>query len=160
MSTTVQRRLLVFNDLDEVVRDAETLLANGYEKAGNWDLAQVAGHLANWLTYPVAGFPRAPWPIRVMLGAVRATLGRRMFEKYMREGMPAGKPTIPESVPVAGGDAAQAVARLREAVARFQAHTGDYLPSPLFGRLTREEARSIQLRHAAHHLSFLVPKQG
>jgi len=160
MSDKPQRRPLVFNDLDEVVRDAEALQAGGYEKAGNWDLGQVAGHLANWLVYPVAGFPRAPWPIRVMLGAVRTTLGRRMFEKYMREGMPAGKPTIPESVPAAGGDAGQAVAAMRDAVAQFQAHTGDYLPSPLFGRLTREEARSVQLRHAAHHLSFLVPKQG
>ena len=34
------------SNLDEVVRDAEILLAKGYEKAGQWDLAQCANHLA------------------------------------------------------------------------------------------------------------------
>ena len=155
---SVARRSLRFESLDDAVRDAESLLATGYERAGTWDLAQVCGHLADWLTYPVQGFPTAPLPIRMMLGVVRATLGRRMFEKYLREGMPAGKPTMPESVPAAGGDPAAAIERLREAARTFRAHVGDYRPSPLFGRLTRDEALRLQLAHAAHHLSFLVPK--
>lgn len=152
------RRELAFDSLDDVVRDAEQLLAKGYDKAGNWDLAQVCGHLADWMTYPVAGFPKAPLPIRVMLRLVRATLGRKMFEKYLRDGMPAGKPTMPQSVHPPGGDPAAAVARLREAARTFQAHPGEYLPSPLFGRLTRDEATRLQLVHCAHHLSFLTPK--
>lgn len=154
------RRELRFDSLDDVVRDAESLLATGYDRAGTWDLAQVCGHLADWLTYPVAGFPRAPLPIRVMLRLVRATLGRKMFEKYLREGMPAGKPTMPQSVHPAGGDPAAAIARLREATRAFRAHPGEYLPSPLFGRLNRDDATRLQLAHAAHHLSFLIPKRG
>lgn len=154
------RRPLRFHDLNEVVRDAEALLANGYEKAGTWDLAQVTGHLANWLTYPVAGFPRSPLVFRLILRVMRAVGGRRMLEKFLREGMPAGKPTLRESIPPPGGDPAAAVGRLREAVAAFEAHEGEYLPSPLFGRLTRDESRRVQLGHAAHHLSFLVPKAG
>jgi hypothetical protein len=157
--TTATRRELRFDSLDDVVRDAEALLAKGYDKAGNWDLAQVCGHLADWLTYPVAGFPKAPLPIRVMLRLVRATLGRKMFEKYLREGMPAGKPTMPQSVHPAGGDPVAAVAPLREAARTFQAHPGEYLPSPLFGRLDRGDATRLQLAHAAHHLSFLIPRQ-
>jgi len=154
----VERRKLKFDSLDAAVADAERLLANGYEKAGNWDLSQVAGHLANWLSYPVDGFPKAPFPVRMMLGAVRVTLGRKMFESYLAKGMPAGKPTMTESVPPLGGDPTAAVSRLKERAGRFQTHTGDYLPSPLFGKMTREEALKLQLVHCAHHLSFLVPK--
>lgn len=157
--TRPERRKLTFATLDDAVRDAEHLLAVGYDKLGAWDLAQCCDHLAAWLTYPVAGFPTAPLPIRLMLRVVRATLGRRMLTKYLREGMPAGKPTMPQSVAAPGGDPAAAVARLKAAAARFAAHGGDYLPSPLFGRLTRDEALRVQLAHCAHHLSFLVPRQ-
>lgn len=154
---TATRRTLRFESFDDLIRDAERLLAGGYEKAGNWSLSQVCDHLSDWLTYPLDGFPKAPVPIRLMLWAVRRTMGRGMFEKYLRDGMPAGKPTMPQSVHVPGDDAA-AVAKLREAVGRFRRHTGEYLPSPLFGRLTRDEAEQLQLGHAAHHLSFLIPR--
>jgi hypothetical protein len=155
---TVVRRQLKFDSFDDVVAEVERLRAGAYEKAGTWDLAQVCDHLAAWATYPVEGFPKAPLPIAVILRLVRATLGRGMYQKYMREGMPAGKPTMPQSVVAAGGDPAAAIERLKSAYTRFKAHAGEYLPSPLFGQLTREEAMAIQLRHAEHHLSFLVPK--
>ncbi|MFO0850600.1 MAG: DUF1569 domain-containing protein [Gemmataceae bacterium] len=155
---TATRRHLTFATLDDAVRDAERLQAVGYEKAGAWNLAQVCGHLTDWLTYPVSGFPKAPLPIRLVLWAVSKTMGRGMLEKYLRDGMPAGKPTMPQSVHPAGGDVTGAISRLREAAERFEAHDGDYLPSPLFGPLTRDEARRVQLAHCAHHLSFLVPK--
>jgi hypothetical protein len=155
---TVTRRQLKFASFDDVVAEVERLQAGGYDKAGTWDLAQVCDHLAAWATYPVQGFPKPPLPIALMLRLVRATLGRGMYEKYMREGMPAGKPTMPQSVAAPGGDTAAAVERLKAAYARFKAHAGDYLPSPLFGKLTRDEATALQLRHAEHHLGFLVPK--
>lgn len=155
------RRQLTFHSLDAAVADAERMLAVGYEKAGNWDLGQVAGHLANWMTYPLDGYPKAPLPVAMMLGLVRLTLGRSMREKYAVPGatMPAGKPTMTESVPPPGQNEAAAVARLKSAAERFQAHTGDIIPSPLFGKTTKEEALNLQLVHCAHHLSFLVPKQ-
>jgi hypothetical protein len=152
------RRTLTFESLDSVVRDAESLLANGYEKAGNWDLSQVAGHLANWMTYPLDGFPKAPLPVAVMFGIMRRTLGRKMFESTLAKGMPSGRPTMTASVPPPGGDPAAAVARLRAVAERFKAYTGDIVPSPLFGKMTKDEAEKLQLVHCAHHLSFLVPK--
>jgi len=157
---TAARRSLRFGSLDEAVRDAEHLAAAGYDRAGNWDLAQVCGHLAEWLRYPLDGFPPAPLPIRVMLRAVRATMGRRMYESYILDGMPAGKPTVPASVPPAGGDPGAAVAALRAVAERFTAYTGELHPSPLFGRLDKNEATKLQLAHTAHHLSFLVPRGG
>jgi hypothetical protein len=156
-----QRRPLVFNDLDEVVRDAEALLAGGYEKAGNWDLAQLAGHLAEWLRFPVEGFPKAPAPIRAVFWVIRRLFGRKKLLTYLEtKSFPAGKPTFPETVPPTGGDPREAVEKLRRSVERLKGHTGPIVPSPLFGDMTRDEAVRMQLVHAAHHLSFLVPKHG
>ena len=159
MNDQPQRRQLRFNDLDEVVRDAEGLLARGYERAGNWDLAQVCGHLAEWLRFPVEGFPKAPAPIRAVFWVLRKTVGRKKLLTYITTGsFPAGKPTMPETVPPPGGDPRAAVEKLRTSVNRLKAHTGPIVPSPLFGPMTKEEAVRMQLVHCAHHLSFLVPK--
>jgi hypothetical protein len=159
MNDKPQRRALAFNDLDEVVRDAENLQANGYEKAGNWDLAQVAGHLADWMRFPVEGFPRSPLPIRLMLGLIRKTVGRKKLLGYLSDkSFPAGKPTMPQTVPPPGGDPREAIGKLRASVDRLKGYAGPIVPSPLFGPMTKDEAVRMQLVHAAHHLSFLVPK--
>jgi hypothetical protein len=153
------RRALNFVDLDEVVADAAMLHRGGYEKVGTWDLAQIAGHLAEWLRFPLEGFPEAPLPTRLMLGAMRRTVGRRALRAILASrSMPGGRPTLRETIPAPGGDEARAIERLREAVARFQAHEGPYHPSPLFGELDRVQATQLQLIHCAHHLSFLVPR--
>jgi hypothetical protein len=152
---------LNFSDLNAVVRDAEALAAGGYEKAGNWDLAQVCGHLAEWMRYPMDGFPKAPLPVRAILWVMRHTVGPRMLRRFFAErAMPSGGRTMPETVPPPGGDEAAAVERLRQVAERFQAYTGPLHPSPLFGALDRDAATQLQLIHCAHHLSFLIPKKG
>jgi hypothetical protein len=160
MSTTIkpERRKLSFATLDEVVLDAENLQAKGYEKVGNWDLAQVCLHLADWMRFPIDGFPKPPLPIRFMLWGLRNTIGKKMFRKYLSEGMPSGKPTMPQTVHQAEPDSATAIGKLREAAERFKAYAGEIHPSPLFGAMNKEEATRLQLVHCAHHLSFLVPK--
>src|SRR5262245_33566917 len=161
MTDKPQRRPLVFHTLEDVVRDAERLLAGGYEKAGNWDLAQVAGHLADWMRFPVEGFPKAPAPIRAVFWVLRKTVGRKKLLGYIEtRSFPAGKPTMPETVPPPGGDPRAAVEKLRTSVERLKGYTGAIVPSPLFGPMTKDEAVAMQLVHAAHHLSFLIPKQG
>jgi len=154
----VERRKLSFATLDEVVGDAENLLAKGYERAGNWDLAQVAGHLANWLSYPVEGFPKVTLVLRPVAWLVRTTAGKRMRDGIIANGFKPGTRTVPETVPVAGGNPADAVARLRQAAERLKAHTGPIVPSPLFGPMDKDTAVRLQLRHCEHHLSFLVPR--
>ena len=153
-----ERRKLTFASLDEVAADAENLLARGYDRAGNWDLAQVAGHVAEWMRYPLDGFPKAPLLIRPMLWLMKVTTGRKMRDRILAEGFSAGGRTMPETVPPSGGDAAAAVAKLKEVVARWKAHAGEVYPSPLFGAMTKDTALQLQLKHAAHHLSFLVPR--
>src|SRR5437763_1705222 len=120
----VERRKLSFATLDDVVHDAENLLAKGYDKAGNWDLAQVCGHLAEWMRFPLDGFPKLPLFLRPLFWLFRNTVGRAKRLKYVAEGMPTGKPTMPQTVAHPGGDATAAVAKLKETAERFKAHAG------------------------------------
>ncbi|MEO2089724.1 MAG: DUF1569 domain-containing protein [Gemmataceae bacterium] len=153
------RRQLRFDTLADAVRDAEALLANGYDKVGKWSLGQCCGHLANWLTYPIDGFPKIPLLLRPVMWALRNTVGRRKYETYVREQtFPSGAPTVPQSVPTPDADDTDGVAKLKAAAERYEAYTGPLHPSPLFGPLTKDEARKMQLVHCAHHLSFLGPK--
>lgn len=156
-ATKPDRRKLTFATLDDVVRDAESLLAKGYDRAGNWDLAQVCLHLAEWLRFPVEGFPKLPLFLRPVFWLFRNTIGKAKRLKYSAEGMPSGKPTIPQTVALPGGDATAAVAKLKETAERFTAFGGAIHPSPLFGAMTKDEALQLQLKHCEHHLSFLIP---
>lgn len=158
-ATKPARRELKFDALDEVVRDAEHLLAVGYEQAGNWDLTQVCLHLADWMRFPIEGFPKPPLPIRLMLWGMRHTVGRSKLRQIVQQrAMAAGIPTMPQTVVPPGGDARAAVAKLSETVDRFKSHGGEVHPSPFFGAMTKDEATRLQLVHCAHHLSFLVPR--
>jgi hypothetical protein len=152
------RRQLSFAALDDVIRDAERLLAKGYDKAGNWDLAQVCSHLAAWMRFPMDGFPKVPLVLRPLVWFVRATVGKKMRAKVLAEGFSPGGRTMPQTVSPSGGDVTAAVAELKEAAERLKAFTGPIHPSPLFGAMTKDEAVRLQLKHCEHHLSFLVPR--
>ncbi|HEY3789727.1 MAG TPA: DUF1569 domain-containing protein [Urbifossiella sp.] len=152
------RRTLRFASLDDAVADAEHLLAMGYDKAGCWDLAQCCFHMAEWMRFPMDGFPKAPAPIRLMLWMARNSIGPKLLRKYLADGMPAGKPTLPQTVPLSGGNDAAAVNGLKETVERVRTFAGPPLPSPLFGSMHRSTWVRLNCVHAAHHLSFLVPK--
>jgi hypothetical protein len=153
------RRNLVFGNFDEVLADAENLREKGYSKAGNWDLAQVCGHVAAWIRFATDGYPRQGCFMGQIFWLMRHTIGRMILKSVIREGkMRDGTPTMPATVSEPGGDDALAVADLKDAVAKFHQHAGEYHPSMLFGRWTREECLKLNLVHAAHHLSYLIPK--
>ena len=155
------RRSLRLDDFDAVLRDVETLRSAGYDRAGNWDLAQCCGHLAEWMRFPVEGFPPPPAPIRLVLWVMKKTIApSRLRQALESNSMAAGVPTLRETVPPPAGDEAAAEETLRKAVARFEAHAGPYRPSPMFGAVDRDTAKRLQLVHCAHHLSFLIPKSG
>ena len=60
----MERRILRFHDFDQVLHDADRLLAAGYQQAGNWTLAQIATHLALVIGMSLDGFPWSlPWPL-------------------------------------------------------------------------------------------------
>ncbi len=153
-----QRRTLRFERLSDALSDVRALHTGGYERLGNWDLAQTCDHLTQWMVYPLDGYPKGPLHVRLILGLMRVTVGRRIFREVVSTGtMRPGSPTMPDTVFEPGRDEAAAVERFRRAVERFASHTGPLHPSPLFGRLTPDEALQLQLVHCAHHLNFLRP---
>lgn len=154
-----KRRSITFAHLDELVADAERLHTVGYECAGQWDLAQVCGHLSEWMRYAIDGYPPTPWPLRPIVWVLGKTIGRRSLRKTLAtDTMPGGTPTLRQTIPTSGADEEAAVAELRATVARFQAHEGPYHASPLFGPIDRATMTRLQLIHGAHHLSHLIPK--
>jgi hypothetical protein len=150
----MQRRQLDFKDLDELTAEVDRLHRGGYRRAGHWDLAQVCDHLSYFVEGSLDGFTfRVPWLIRFVFGrwGLRRILKkRRMGERYW---------TPQKPLPQPGGDERAAVARLKQLVERLRNHPGELHRSPFFGKLTPEQWRDLHLIHAAHHLSFLIPKE-
>lgn len=150
-------RSLTFTNWDEVERDLHRLL-QGYEQQGNWNLAQMSLHLSDWMSFPMDGFPQAPWFMRLLFAGMRATVGKKLLQKTLSQGFAAGNPTLPATVhSQTEAEDAEAVARLRQTIGRFRQFTGEIHPSPLFGTMDYRTAEQLQLLHAAHHLRFLKP---
>ncbi|MCA9041028.1 MAG: DUF1569 domain-containing protein [Planctomycetaceae bacterium] len=158
MSQT-ERRPLKFESLQEAVTDAENLLTNGYEKAGNWDLAQCSHHLALWMSYPIEGFPKMGFPMNFIAWMMRHTIGPRWIGKIIDSGnWPTNSPTDQRTVATPGGNDAEAVAELKAAVDQLLKHDGPLHPSPAFGMMEKERLIELHKSHTAHHLGFLIPK--
>jgi hypothetical protein len=155
----LEPRRLKLATLDSLVAEIERLHQHGYEKAGQWNLSQICEHLADWMSYPMDGFPPTPFAAKLFLGAIRAIRGKSLLHKFIEEqAMPRNQPTIALSVHPATGDEAASIARYRSMVERLTEYRGTIQPSPLFGSMNRAELIGLQLAHGVHHLNFLIPK--
>jgi hypothetical protein len=153
------RNELRFNDLQEILDDLDRLAQSGAVGTKNWDLSQICEHLADWMTFPMDGFPKSPLVVSLIVGLLRVTRGRALLRKMISEQrMPYNQPTIPQTVHKPAADSLPSVERLRKAIHRLQEHQGFIHPSPLFGAMTYDELVALQLAHCAHHLSLLTPK--
>ena len=153
----MSRRDLRFTSLAEVKSDLLRLQSQGYSKVGNWDLSQVANHLADWISFPMDGFPKMPWFVKILMGVMRVTQGKSLYKKFVsNQRMSTGQPTMPQTV-YTTADPAESIARLSSTIDRLAAYRGPIHPSPLFGELNYDELVALQRAHCAHHLSFLIP---
>lgn len=153
------RRELNLSSFDDARRDLDLLLDRGYDRAGNWSLSQVGGHLNEWLRYPMDGYPPVPLPLRPILWLMRHTVIPGQVRKVFSTGeLPTGGPTTRGSIPAPGGDDRAAVDLLKQTISRWESHPGPLHPSPLFGNLSRADWDRLQLIHIRHHLRFLLPK--
>jgi hypothetical protein len=143
------RRAIRFDSLDDVVAEAERLLASGYERCGTWSLGAICDHLAITMKVAMDGKP-LPW-------VVRATIGRWVMGKIRTRTMAAGVKAPKFLRPDVTVDDAEGVRRLRERAAIVKADPRAEILHPLFGRIDRATWTLAQLVHAEHHLSFLVP---
>lgn len=152
------RRTLRFATTDELRREIERLAeaarAGTLRATGNWSLGQAFGHLAAWTDYAYDGYPpeaRPPWFVKVVC--------RMMKKKFFTRGLPAGV-RLPR---VKGGTFGidplpleEGRARLLRALGRLDS-TPPPRPSPVFGPLSHDEWRRMNLAHAELHLSFFHP---
>jgi hypothetical protein len=154
-----KKRPLKFNNLDEMMDDVRSLNENGYISNGNWKLGQTCGHLANWMRYPLDGYPVAPLPIRMIFWVMQKTVVPGMKRKILAEGFKGGMMTAPESVPKQDElTDQQGVDQLQEVVDRLLAFKGELYPSPLFGEVDKPMQIKVSLLHAELHLGYLEPK--
>src|SRR5207253_866403 len=111
----------------------DRLHRGGYDRLGQWDLAQICDHLAFFIRESLDGFTfRVPWVFKFLFG-------RLVLRRILTTGkMKSGAPTPQNPLPTPGGDEAAAVARLKDVIERFCAHQGELHVSPFFGYLTPE----------------------
>ncbi len=154
-----KKRELKYENLDEMLSDVQALQSGGYVSNGNWTLGQACGHVADWMRFPMDGFPRPPLPMRAMFWLMKVTVAPRMKRKILAEGFQGGMPTAPETVPAAGSITdEQGIQKLNETVSRLKAWNRELIPSPLFGPMDKETLIRVSLLHAAHHFGYLEPK--
>ncbi|MCB1193193.1 MAG: DUF1569 domain-containing protein [Leptospiraceae bacterium] len=149
----MKRRQIKFTSYTDVINDIENLYAKGYTKLGKWSLGQMCQHLSFYLRGSLDGFGfKLPWIIRKVFG--RFLLRKQLANPVMKT----SQPTIPASVYQENSEDAKAVSEAKELLSRLSLSNGPLHPSALYDELTVDEWRELHLIHAAHHLSFLIPK--
>lgn len=147
------RRTLRFESLDDVVADAEKLVASPTTKMlGNWPLERLLMHLTTAINGSIDGISaRAPWIVRLAAPLFKVSI----LNKGMTPGFNLPKKAEPSFYPAAASPQ-EALEKLRAAVARTR-HERMTARHPFLGALTHEEWTKLHLRHAELHLSFAVP---
>lgn len=139
--------------------EVHSLIEGGYVCNGNWNLSQICGHLADWMRFPLDGFPVPPLPIKVIMYLMKVTVGPGMRQKILANGFSGGMMTAPETVPKPDAATDQEAAdQLQAVIDRVKDFQGELHPSPLFGQMDHETHVQVSLLHAEHHLGYLEPK--
>ena len=154
-SKTVQgRRDVSFQTLDDLVADAEKLVASSKTRTiGNWPLEKLIAHLTQTINNSIDGFQsKAPLWIRLIVPLFK---GRMLKSPKMSPGINLPKAVEAGAFPDAGS-LQEALDDLRHAVARTKSERME-ASHPAFGKMTHEEWNTLHLRHSEMHLSFALP---
>ena len=154
----MDRPSLKFESLEQGLDYAFQLMRDGHECQGRWNLSQCLGHLDQWLTFPMDGFPSAGI-IGPVLWLMKVTSGKKQLQSILADGFRPGIPTMPKTVPAADAQTvSDSYQALKQTVARFASFDQPIHASPVFGDVDKAAVRQLQLRHFEHHLSFFKPK--
>ena len=146
------RRSLSFQSYEELLADLDRLGSGPVRQLGNWSPGQNFRHLATAYNNSIDGFTlKFPMPLRMVAKLFR----KRLLSMSMPAGfkLPAksGQSLMPPATSTGEG-----LAELGTAIARLQTEPRR-AKHPLFGEMTNQEWDNFHLKHAALHLSFLVP---
>jgi hypothetical protein len=153
-ATPTARRTVHYSSFDELLADAERMSAGHCRTVGRWTYPQILKHLALTADAMFDGFGfKAPWFARVLI----APLVRNSFlTKPMRAGFKLPKRAA-KIIPAADASLAEALPHFRRAIGRFERETPT-AEHPFIGKMAPQEAKSLALRHAELHMSFVVPE--
>jgi hypothetical protein len=155
-----QRRRLRFEQLDDALAEAQRLVEaedrGQVQRLGNWSVGQTLGHLAKWASFAFDGYPpavQAPLPVRMILRLIR----RRILAKGMMSGVRIrGVPEGTLGTEQLGAE--EGLQQYRRAMERLR-EEAPAIANPVFGRLSHEQWKQLNLRHAELHMSFLLPSE-
>jgi hypothetical protein len=148
------RRTLRFESLDAMLNDARAVVQRPHVTVGNWTTGQILDHVARVMDCAFDGFDfRLPFWIPWLVKPFR----NRFLVQPLRSGvrLPRRAANLLPSEPVT---TEEALARLERSVERLKSQNPTQL-HPVLGRLTSDEHRRLNLRHAELHLSFIVPAE-
>ncbi|HZH77304.1 MAG TPA: DUF1569 domain-containing protein [Archangium sp.] len=121
---------------------------------GAWTLPQVLLHCAQSIDYSLDGYPR---PRSALFRATVGRIAKRKFlsQGFMSHGLAAAIPGAPE---LEAGNLSSALARLRQAISRFQAAEASALkPHLAYGACDKREYEALHAMHLADHLAARLP---
>ena len=147
--SALQRRPLDFRTFAQLTADVERLQADGYDQAGKWSLEQILDHLTKTMTMaldPKQGLPRpARWALSL--------IAKRLLRTRSMPTVPAPKSNRPAATVEPG-----VFERFAASVEKSDALAGPRIDHPVFGWMSAEDWKQLQLIHASRHLSFLLPR--
>ncbi len=144
-------RQLVFTSFADAVSELDRLAAAPkLTTAAVWNWVQTLNHCAQSIEYSLSGFPQAKSAVfqrSVGALAIKAFSWRGRMSHDLAEPIP-GAPVLD-----AGDAPTTAMARLRTAIADFQARTEPFKPHFAYGELNKPEYELAHALHLANHLS-------
>ncbi|QDV33403.1 DUF1569 domain-containing protein [Tautonia plasticadhaerens] len=150
------RRSLDFRDADAVIAEIRRLQGGGYTMLGKWTLTQMCEHLTSTFRVGLDGVDRRlPWLFRKLVGepmARHVTRTRRMIS-----GVPAPREVVPTAP--GGPDDPALIDACIATIERARDATSLPRPHPM-ADLTVAQWKELNWVHCAHHLGFLVPRDG
>ncbi|MEM6993129.1 MAG: DUF1569 domain-containing protein [Myxococcota bacterium] len=138
--------------LQDTLQRVENIAGGTPEPRRGWAWARVLEHCAQSIEYSIDGFPK-PKP-----AIIRATIGRLVARRFLQRGALSHdlQAAIPGAETLSLDDDDAALTRLREAVARFEAHTGPLADHFVFGKLAKADYGRLHAMHIEDHLGDFV----
>lgn len=145
-------RELRFVNLDEALKEIKLLESKRIKISGEWNLSQVASHLAQSIEYSMNGFPELKNAI------FRFTVGKIAFSVFSSKGYMSHDLNAP--IPGATEldkdiDVKLSFQRLYKAIDDFKNFQSELKPHFAYGNLTKSEYEKAHAMHIANHLSFI-----
>ena len=151
-----ERRDLNFSNWDEVEADIQRLAGGQTRIIGNHSFPAIVRHLAiaNEMVVGDVVPPKLPWYMRMMMPLMRGSI----FNSPVKPGFKLPTDQMQAFFwPSKEISAADAIERFKASVARYE-EKGPLPAHPIFGKATSDQIRTLTLRHAAMHLSFVHPQ--